>query len=377
MKISVLQDNLSKGLSVVSRAVATRTTLPITQNVLLETDESRLKLSATNLEIAVCTWIGGKIENPGTVTVPAKLLTDFIGSLSGDRIEMETTKNDGGLQLKCGRVEANVNGTESSEFPPIPKVDEGVKCSIDSAALISAIDRVAFAAATDDSRPVLTGVKVDIKDRKFTLAAADGFRLAVYTGTLKEKVTEPVSSIVPAKTLYELSRLLPGQEEAVEIVFSSKKSQVLFKLKNIEIVSQLIQGSFPNYSQLVPKEHSTRARVPLDGLLNVAKTASIFAKDGSGIVRLQIISGDGDGDGKIQVISKAEEIGDNQGELDAKVEGPDSKIAFNSKYLLDVLGILGTEDAVLDVTTPSNPGVFRSGESDEYVHVIMPMFVQW
>ena len=371
MRLSCLQENLARGLSTVGRAVATRTALPITQNVLLSTDQSRLKLAATNLEVAISTWIGAQVEEDGAITLPARLLTEFVASLPQDRIDVTGVAQPKGLTLSCARFEANINGTEAEDFPPIPTVESGVIGKIDSKTLSDAISHVAFAAATEDSRPVLTGVKVDISGEDFTFAAADGFRLAVYEGKLAEPISEDISFIIPARVLQEVNRLIGGQETTVEFTVTPTTSQALFRLENIEIVSQLIQGTFPNYEQLIPQSHDTRVVVSLQEFLSATKTAAIFARDGSGIIRIET-SGD-----SLTVSSKAEEVGNNEGKVDAAVEGGESKIAFNSKYLIEVLDVLGDGQVALETSTPSSPGVLRSVDKDGYVHVVMPMFVQW
>ncbi|MBI4337376.1 MAG: DNA polymerase III subunit beta [Chloroflexi bacterium] len=374
MKAMCLQENLSKGLAVVARAVATRTTLPITQNVLLQTDQARLKLSATNLEIAINTWVGAQVEAEGAVTVPARLLTEFVNSLPNERIDIEGTQRPRGVKLACARFQAKINGTDSEEFPPIPSVEGGSTVQLEPKGLRLAINQVVFAAATEDSRPVLTGVKVELEDSGVTLAAADGFRLAVHTAQLKAPAGEASAFIVPARTLQEVQRLLGDQEEPVEMVVAPSRSQALFRLKSAELVSQLIQGTFPNYKQLIPQGYTTRGVVNMQDFLRATRTASIFARDGSGIIRLHMLPGQ---PGSMKVVSVAEEVGENAGELDAKVEGPEAKIAFNSKYLLDALQAMNAEEVALEVTTSSSPGVFRPLDSTGYVHVVMPMFVQW
>ena len=385
MKLSCLQENLNRGLGIVGRAVATRTTLPITKNVLLATDQAMLKLSATNLEIAITTWTGAMVEEEGSITVPARLLTEFVASLPSERIDVAATPQPTGLQLTCARSEARINGTDASEFPPIPTVEEGVTAKIDPEVLRSAINQVVFAAATEESRPVLTGVKLELEGDKFTMAAADGFRLAVRRGELLEPVEEAISIILPSRSLNELNRFLADQDSPVEMTMTPAKGQVLFRLKGIELVSQLIQGTFPNYSQLIPQSYQTRTVFDLQELTRATKTAAIFARDGSGIIRFQVTpsesdstqSEDGTRPGKAVISAKAEEVGDNLDEVDTVVEGDESKIAFNSKYLLDVLAVLERGEVVLETTTPSSPGVFKPIGSDSYVHVVMPMFVQW
>ncbi|MCH7744554.1 MAG: DNA polymerase III subunit beta [Chloroflexi bacterium] len=377
MRLSCLQENLSRGLSVVGRAVATRTTLPITQNILLSTDQSRLKLAATNLEIAISTWIGAQIEEEGSITIPARLLTDFVGSLPSERIDISSMSQPKGLSLNCARFQANINGTDAEDFPPIPTVESGVIGKFDPKVLKDAITHVAFAAATEDSRPVLTGIKVEITGQSFTFAAADGFRLAVYDGMLAEPMEEDVSFIIPGKAFQEINRLIGNQEALVEFTVTPSKSQALFRLDNIEIVSQLIQGTFPNYSQLIPESYGTRIVVDLEDFSRATKSAAIFARDGSGIVRLQVMEASNGSTGRLKISSRAEEMGDNEGEIDGTIEGDEAKIAFNSKYLTEVLDVLGKGEVALETTTPSSPGVLRPLGKEGYVHVVMPMFVQW
>ncbi|MDD5312827.1 MAG: DNA polymerase III subunit beta [Dehalococcoidia bacterium] len=375
MKLSCLQENLSKGLSIIGRAVATRTTLPITQNVLIVTDQSQLKLAATNLEIAICCWVGAKIESEGSITVPARVFSEFITSLPSDVISMNLKHHT--LELKCGRYEARINGLDAADFPPIPQVGDGFQTRVQADELKHAITQVAFAAATEESRPVLTGVQTEFDGSKLTLAAADGFRLAVHRANLLEPVKEKVAMIIPAKALNELNRLMTESDEKVDITLNAQKSQVLFRVKNIEMVSQLIQGTFPNYSQLIPQSYGTKARVDVAEFLRAIKMASIFARDGSGIARVIITPGATPEAGKVTISARADEIGDNVGEIDALVDGEASKIAFNAKYLSDVLSIVKQAQVSLEVTTPSNPGVIRPVGVDNYDHVVMPMFVQW
>jgi len=377
MKLTCLQENLNKGLAIVGRAVATRSTLPITNNVLLTADEGRLKLVATNLEMAISCWIGAKIEQEGAITVPARLLTEFVSSLPNDTISVNLSPQTKTLGLKCARFEARISGVDAKEFPPIPSVDDGITTEVEVDVLRQAINQVVFAAATEESRPVLTGVCTQFEDSTLTLAAADGFRLAVYKVPVKNKIDQKTEVIIPARTLSELNRLMGDQEEPVKITLNLNKSQVLFRLKSTELVSQLVQGTFPNYSQLIPKSYNTRVLVNVAEFLRATKTASIFARDGSGIVRLVVTPGNEAGPGRLAVSARSEEIGDDVGEIDATVEGADSKIAFNGKYLMDVLGVLKESQVALETTNPSSPGLIKPVGSDNYTHVVMPMFVQW
>jgi len=382
MKITCLQENLSRGLAVVGRAVANRATLPVIHNVLLSVDQSMLKLSATNLEIAMTTWVGAKIEEEGSITVPARLLSEFVNSLPNDPINLQLDEGSGLLEISSGNSKAHINITDASEFPPIPTVDDGITAEVDPLVLRSAITRVAFAAATEESRPVLTGVELKLDESKFTMAAADGFRLAVHHGALLKLVPEEMSVIIPARTMSELNRLISDREEPVEILMTPAKGQVMFRIRGgdtVEIVSQLLQGTFPNYEQLIPQSYTTRAVMDLPTVLRAARTASIFARDGSNIIRMHLMPAEADTEPpKVEISARSEEVGDNEDTVDLdEIEGEEGKIAFNSRYLLDVLSVLEKGKVALETTTSSSPGVFKPTDSDDYIHVVMPMFVQW
>ncbi|AGG06689.1 MULTISPECIES: DNA polymerase III subunit beta [Dehalococcoides] len=378
MKLTCLQENLNKGLNIVGKAAAGRTTLPITNNVLISTDDGRLKLAATNLEMAISCWIGAKIEEEGSTTIPAKLLTEFVSSLPNDKIDLSLNAKSKALNIKCARFEARITGVDSKDFPPIPKVENGISTKVSIDAFRQAVSEVVFASAADESRPVLTGVNAEFEGSTLTLAAADGFRLAVYKLPLLETVKTTTKVIIPARTLGELSRLASmDEEEALVINVDTAKSQILFRLKNIELVSQLVQGNFPQYNQIIPQSFTTRVVVDANQFLMATKTATIFARDGGGIVRLMMNHGGDTTPGKLTISARSEEVGDNTGELDAVIQGEEAKIAFNGKYLLDVLGVLKAQQVALEVTSPSSPGVIKPVGADNYIHVIMPMFVQW
>jgi len=381
MKVQVLQENLQRGLSIVGRAVATRSTLPITANMLVSTDRGRLKLAATDLDISICAWIGAKIDEEGATTVPSRLISDFVAQLPAATVSLEVPQNGRQMRLECARNDSTINAMDAEDFPRIPEIRDGVTIQFDPKALRRAIERVEFAAATDDSRPVLTGVHLKTDGTRLTMAAADGFRLAVADITLPESPTESIEVIVPARALRELSRLVGESNEPVEMRVNPQRTQVLFAMTDVEMVAQLIQGTFPNYNQLIPAEYGTKVLVSVDEFKREARIAAIFARDGSGIIRLQMAPGDAGMPGQLTISARADEIGDNEGKIDAKVEGEGSKIAFNSRYLQDVLNVL-TGTVALEMTSPSSQGVFRpvdeNGVSEPgYVHVVMPMFVQW
>ncbi|HET8945054.1 MAG TPA: DNA polymerase III subunit beta [Dehalococcoidia bacterium] len=377
MKVSSLQDNLNKGLSIVQRAVPVRTTLPQASHVLMATDQGRLKLVATDLMIATTCWIGATVEEEGSITVPARLLTDFVSSLPNEKVDLSVGDRGRQLHIACARNEANMAGGAADDFPPVPSVEDGLVLKLEPKQFKRAVSQVEFAAAADDTRPVLTGIHTLAEGDELTLAAADGFRLAVHKLPLKQEVAERVEVIIPARALREVVRLIGDDDEPVEMAFNAARSQILFRMKSVELVATLIQGTFPNYSQLIPHSFTTRATIDMKQFLQETRIAGIFARDGAGIVRVQVEPADG-ASGTLTISARAEEIGNHEGKMDAKVEGESAKIAFNSKYLQDVLSVLDAESVALETTSPSSPGVIRPlGTADSYVHVVMPMFVQW
>src|SRR6266487_4360257 len=358
VKITCKQQDLSRGLLAVSHAVSSRSTLPILSNILLTTDHGRLKLSATNLEIGINCWVDAQIEEEGTTTVPAKLLTDFVSSLPQTPVEIALIEDTNTLNVKSLGSNANIKGLDASEFPLIP------------------IAEVAFAAADDDSRPVLTGVLVQVGGEKITFAAADAFRLAVRVAALPGDDHPRGDILIPARTLTELARILPS-EGFVEMIVTPNRSQVLFHTQNLDLVSRLIDGTFPNFRQIIPKEHSTRAVVETKQFAEAIKRAALFARDSSNITRVKINPGENDGlePGSITVEATAEDLGDNTSTINAAVDGAELQIIFNVKYLADVLTVIGTPEVALEANATTKPGVIRPVGADDYTYVIMPMHI--
>jgi DNA polymerase-3 subunit beta len=373
MKVSCLQENLAKGLATISRAVASRSTLPVLGNVLITTDQGRLKLAATNLELAVTCWIGAKVDEDGATTVPARILSDFINSLPPERIDMELNVKTQTLHLKCARYDANIKGIDATEFPIIPSIGDGKKISLEPETLREMIEQVTFSAATDESRPVLTGVVAKFDKDKVTFAAADGFRLSVRHATLSAPVDQAITVIIPAKALQEVGRVSGDQEDPIEMAVTENKSQVLFKLTNIEIVSQLIDGVFPDFTRIIPESHATRTVVNTAELQNAVKASSVFAREAMNTVRVQIAPAGEMGAGKMTMTATSAESGDNVGDIDATVDGEEVEIAFNARYLADVLSVVHAPQVAIETSGSSSPGVIKPVNRDDFTHVIMPM----
>jgi DNA polymerase-3 subunit beta len=362
-----MQENLARGLSVVSRAVSNRS-LPVLTNVLLKTEDGGLKLTATNLEIGITYWVPGKIETDGATSVPARLLTDLVNSLpGGEPIVLELGDGET-LHIKAGRFESNIKGIPAEDFPTVQTAGERPITRVAQKVLRQALDETAFAAASDEARPILTGVLARFEGDQLTLAAADNYRIAVKTIPVLDAVAE-TSVVVPARALTELMRILGDTDDPVEIVLAQGRNQILFHLEGVDLVSRLIDGQFPNYQSVLPKAHTTRAVLDREELLRAVRPAALIAHESANIVKLQISS---NGESGITVSANAE-IGDHVGQVEAAVEGDGTSIAFNAKYLADVLEKVDADQFALELQGPLAPGVFKPVGDEQYVHVVMPV----
>ncbi len=372
MKLTCLQENLAKGLSIVGKAVSARSTLPVLGNILIATENSRLKLAATNLELGITCWIGARVQEEGAITVPARTLTDMVNAFAADQVNMELNVRTRTLRLACGRSEANIKGIDAQEFPLIPPAEpDGIHLPPD--VLREMITKTAFAAATDESRPILTGVLVRFADQEVTMAAADGFRLSVSYATLDHPVPTPITLIIPANSLKELYRISSEQKEPISLTTPTGRGQAIFCLENIELVTQLIDGSFPDFAQIIPRSHTTRTIISTGEMRAACKAADIIARESAHTTRMRVFPEDGLTPGHVVVAATSAETGDNETEIDALVDGNSIEIAFNVKYLNEVLGVIDTPQVALETTSESSPGVIKPVGKDDFVHVIMPM----
>lgn len=374
MKVSCLQENLAKGLNIVSRAVAARTaTLPVLTNVLLATDGGRLKIAATNLELGINCWIGAKVEDEGSITIPARPFTELISLLPSDRVDLDLNIRTQTLRVQCGRTDNNIKGIDAQEFPIIPTFEPSSAAFIDAGLLKTMIGKVVFAAATDESRPMLTGVLTKFENDKIVMVAADGFRLSVCTGTLKEPVAEPRTILIPSKAVAEVARVVGEQEEPVAISVTPSRGQVLFHMQNVDLVAQLIDQRFPDYEPIIPKKTETRTVVSTAEMLKACRQASIFARESSDTMRLRITPSNDGAPGKVTISARADETGDNESQLEAVSTGVEVEIAFNVKFLIDVLSVIDAPQVALETTVPKAPGVLKPVGDDTFLHVVMPM----
>lgn len=377
MKLTCKQQDLAKGLSTVSHAVSTRTTLPILSNILLVAEGDRVRLSATNLEVAITCWVPANIQEEGATTAPAKLLADFIAALPPADVKLELPEGSQALKVSGQRSQATIRGMDPGEFPGIPSGDAGEQSvTIDAVELNQMIKEVAFAAATDDARPVFTGVLTRVRNDRLTMAGADSFRLAVATAELPGA---PVLGdvLIPSRALTDLSKILPAEGMAT-MTITSNRNQALIHAGDVEMVTNLIAGQFPNFETILPKDHSIRVTLPTDQFRQAAKTATLFARDSANIVRLKVETGEPDGltPGIVTLQATADEVGDTTTTIEeAAVDGAGLDIIFNVKYLTDVLGVIDTPQVALELNTAQSPGVIRpvGARGESYTYVIMPM----
>ena len=369
MKVTCQPSTLSQALQIVSRAISTRTTLPILNNVLLETTGEGLALTATNLEIGIRKLVPAEITDEGSTTAPARLLTDFVSTLPDQNLEMTLDEATQTLALRCARFDTHIKCIEAEEFPPGPRPDEGDRLTIPLDELLSAIEQTQMAASTDEARPVLTGVLLQVDAKSQTLAATDGHRLAVRQLGAQANGELDARLIVPARALAELPRAFRGESGDVEVIVSKARNQIFFRAGTSEVTSRLIDGTYPNYAQVIPSKSSTKIRVPTAELAQTVRAVSLFARDSANVIRLRSESGG------LVLSATTNEVGDSKAEMTASVDGSDIQIAFNARYILDALQVVGVEDVELLFDGPLSPGLIRPPDSDRYLYVIMPVRV--
>ena len=374
MKVTVLQENLAHGLGIVSRAVSPRSTLPVLSNILVASDEGRLRLSATNLELGITCWITARIEQEGSTTVPARTFSDLVNTLPGDQVLLSLDTKTQTLNVRGGTSTNDIKCIDAQEFPPLPVPDLDGAVQLNVADFREMIQQVAFAASTDEARPVLMGVLIQVDKDKLTMAAADGFRLSVRKAILSSPAAAPLTAIVPAKALTELARVASDGEEPIYMIVPKGRGQVIFRVKDVEVVSQLIDGTFPDYQQIIPRKYTSRTLVSTASLVKACKQAEIFAREGSNVARLNIKSANGElQPSEVEISATSEETGKNETIVEATVDGSGVLIAFNVKFLREALEVIKTPNVALEMSAANAPGVVRPVGDEEFLHVIMPM----
>jgi DNA polymerase-3 subunit beta len=375
MRVSVVQDNLLRGLSMVNRAVASRPTLAVLNNVLLRAEEGRLKLSATDLELSISVWIGAMVEEDGAVTIPARTLHDLTSNLSPERVDMQLDNRTQTLHLQCGGTQTNLKGVPAEEYPIIPETDPNAAIVIPGDVFKNMVAEVAFSAAREDNRPVLTGIYTHFAGNTLTMVSADGYRLTVRKSILEFSVDKPLEVVIPARTLNEIAKIVRDDNE-IFISVSKDRNQIMFHMDDVDVVSNLIEGQFPDFERIIPRNQNTESFIYRQEFLAACRRCEIFAKDNSYNARLELQPATDGGPGTILVRAESNQMGDNTSMIDATIEGSEMKIAFNIRYLIDVLNVLGDEQITLNTNSSTEPGVIRPvgrDENNQFLYVIMPM----
>jgi DNA polymerase-3 subunit beta len=367
MRLKIQQSDLNGPLQAVSRSVGIRTTLPVLANILLQAQGNKLILSATNLEIGVIKTINASVEEEGELTVPAKTFQEIISSLGG----MELTLESGGEQLRISAKKFNVtlNGISSAEFPAIPLAADKA-ASVQASVLKDSIPQIAFAAAADDGRPVLTGILTEITKHTLELVATDGFRLAHKKMNLESVTDQPFKSLIPRRTLEEVVRLIGEDIEKSDsglVEIGTSENQIIFKVGDTQVSSRLIEGNFPSWEKIVPTDFQNITHIDRVDLLKAVKLASVFAKTEANVIKLEVL------DGKIKISSQAREVGEQETEIEAQTGQNPIQIAFNAKYLTDALSSVSSEKVRIEFSGNLSAALIKPEGIEGLEYVIMPI----
>lgn len=361
MKLQVTRENLNRALNSVARIANSRGTLPILANVLIKTSSNRLSIAATNLDIAITHYIGAKVSEEGSITVPARLMQDFIGTLPEGVINLEL--KDTKLHVTTDQYNSVVNGILADDFPAMPAISGGKDWTINGLAFKKALQQVVFAASNDETRPVLTAVLLQTSDGKLHMAATDSYRLAEkQLGSNKQDV----QLLVPALAMHDLLRLLGDDDDELSITHDDQ--QALFKIGDIELVTRLIDGKYPDYRKLIPEKFTSQATLKKTDLVNVTKVSSLFARESAGSVTIELSKTKK----QISIRSVASQLGENTATAEAKITG-DGSITLNSRYLLDALSVMSGDEVTFGFNGKLEPTQLQGSSSSDYKHIIMPL----
>lgn len=376
MKLICTQENLNKALDVVGRIVSKNTTLLILNNVLLKTERGGLKLNSTNLELGVSCWIGGKIIEEGEITIPKKLFSGFVSSLQSGNVEIKSTGDV--LTMKCGGYKTNIKGLSAKEYPPTPKIDAKPVFNVGGLEFKRALMQVLSSVSNSESRIEITGVFMDmsqLKKEKIVMVATDSYRLAEKTMCLKRggvgkdalKILGDLSSvIIPKNTIQELIKDLDDENETLGVIIS--ENQILFRFGNVNMVSRLIEGKYPDYKQIIPDKFESRASVNTSEMINAIKVASLFANASNNSIELGLRA-----EQKLEINSETSEVGSNNTKIPAEITGKNLKVRYNYKYLLDGLNSVFGEKVSMEVNNENLPTILTSANDKSFVYVIMPI----
>ena len=367
MKLKILQENFYKALSNASRFSSVRAQLPVLGNIFLKAGKGKLIISSTNLEVSLSTSIGAQIEEEGEITVPARAITEIVANLAPGTLSLSSEKEQ--IKIESQGSKLNVLGMNASDFPPVPqKIETKGSLLLPKGPFQSALTQVIFATSIDETRPVLTGVLAIFKKEGITMVATDGFRLSQKKIAVKG-IEKSIQIVLPKGVLLEISRFA-GEESDVLFVHKESEHQVSFGFADAVLSSRLLEGEFPNFEKIMPKETTTKVNLDKEDFLRVIKLASVFARDSANIVKLAINKNG------VTVTAESSQSGNQKTELDAKVEGKELEIAFNFRFLEDFLHSVKGESVSIAFSNPNAPGVFTDPQDNAFIHLIMPVRIQ-
>lgn len=377
MKVSILQENLAAALKVAVRAIDSRPTLPILGNVLLEAEGSGLRVTGTNLETTVSTLIGAKVEKAGAITLPAKTLLELVDNLSPERVDLTLNDKTQTVNIRCGTSNNNVKGMSATEYPKLKLSADYKRVALNAKSFKSMIAQTVFAASRFDIRPILTGVYFEFRGDCLTMAAADGYQLAVRRTKIDDNFQTPCEMVVPAKALAEVGRIVTDDSDELIMELDEHGDYVVFRDSRTTVSSQLLEGRFPDFSVIIPKSYETSMRAYVSDVLKTCKRVEIFARDSANSVLLNIEPAGSKGKpGKLVISGKSAERGDAEGVVDVLADGDPVEVSFNVRYLINALNAIDEEQFVFEASGASRPGVFRPEGGEDFVIVIMPMSVK-
>lgn len=365
MKLICDQADLEQALNIVSKAITPNTTLPVLNNILLKAEKGKIYFSATNLEVAIQYFFHADIQTEGEITVPAKLISSYISLIKDEKIELFLLENDT-LQIKSPSSHTKIKGINALEFPVIPVIEKQNTIKIQRKDMDLAIMQTVFAASLNTSRPTLSGVLFDVNNQTLTIVATDSYRLAEKKIHLQKGTDLNIQCIIPARTIIELGKILDRSKEE-EIELNICQNQVLFIIGDIQLMSRLIEGKFPPYEKIIPKETKTKLEVNAEELSNVARRVSLFARENNNSVKVLVE------DGKLIIATDETKIGEERAEIHVKTSGDDNKISLNAQYLLDVLNFIQCDTVIMEIDDKLSPVVIKSLKETDYTYIIMPL----
>lgn len=368
MKLFCTQKDLEHALNIVDKAISPNNTLPVLNNILLKAEGKKLNFFSTNLEIAISCFINADVRSEGSITVPAKLLTNYVSLLNSEKVELNVTEGVA-LSINSASSSTKIKCISADEFPLIPKIEKSHEFTLKIDDLYEAINEVVFAASLNTSRPVLSGVLLLVNGDSVKLVATDSYRLAERKITLASKVSEDISCIIPAKTLIELGKII-SKSDNKEVKINVSTNQILFTAGDIELISRLIEGKFPDYEKIIPKDNKTKFEVSVEDLSLVLKRVSLFARENNNSIKLSATN-----DGKLLISSDETKVGEEKAEVMIKMEGENNKISLNSQYLLDVLTCVNKDKIEFLMTDKVSPATIKPAGGKDYVYIIMPLKV--